>query len=180
MVIWTPQALYPTNTEHPRSKTSHTWWPWLPPFNWFDRLMQKKKTYTCTTCHHTSLITQNLKLVTLRWKEPINCCKTNFTKLFKQPWQSMTVALIKTGSRKCGIFPLDRSAIDASQLSDNSLNSPPTSSNLPNPNQPSYTYKNTSLIAGTSQEVSNSCTSTPEHSSYQTHWYYMVLYQQAL
>ena len=49
---------------------------------------------------HFNWMTQNLKLATLGWKEPINCCKTNFTKLFKQPWESMTVALIKTGFRK--------------------------------------------------------------------------------
>ena len=34
---------------------------------------------------HFIQITQNLKLATLGWKEPIDCCKTNFTKLFKQP-----------------------------------------------------------------------------------------------
>ena len=76
----------------------------------------------------------------------------------------MTVALTKTGFRKCGIFPLDRSAIDTSRLSGNSSNPPPTSSNLSKPNQPSSTDENTSLIADTSQEVSNVCTSTPEYS----------------
>ena len=42
----------------------------------------------------------------------------------------------------------------------NSSNPQPTSSNLSNLNQP----ENTSLIVDTSQEVSNACTSTPEHS----------------
>ena len=121
-------------------------------------------------------MTQNLKLATLGWKEPINCCKTNFTKLFKQPWESMTVALIKTGFRKWGIFPLDRSAIDTSQQSGQSSNPPPpsTSSNPPppptssNPPLPPSSNSNqtstTSLIGDTSQEVNNACTSTPEHS----------------
>ena len=83
---------------------------------------------------HFNWTTQNLKLATLGWKEPINYCKTNFTKLFKQPWESMTVALIKTGFRKCAIFPLNRSSIDTSRLSGNSSNPPPTSSNLSNLN----------------------------------------------
>ena len=67
-------------------------------------------------------ITQNLRFETLGWKEPINCCRINFTKLFKQPWESMTVALIKTGFQKSGIFPLYRKVIDTSQLSGNSSN----------------------------------------------------------
>ena len=76
----------------------------------------------------------------------------------------MTVALIKTGFRKCDIFPLDRSAIDTSRLSGNSSNPPPPSSNLPNPNPPSSGDENTSFIADTFQEVSNASNSTPEHS----------------
>ena len=84
---------------------------------------------------HFNRITQNLKFATFGWKEPMNCCKTNFTKLFKQPWESITVTLIKTGFRKCGIFPLDRSAIDTSRISGHSSNPPPppTSSNPPPP-----------------------------------------------
>ena len=42
-------------------------------------------------------ITQNLKLATLEWSNPINCCKTNFTRIFKEPWESITVSLIKKG-----------------------------------------------------------------------------------
>ena len=54
----------------------------------------------------------------------------------------MAAALIKTGFRKCGIFPLNRSAGDTSRLSGHSSNPPPppTSSNQPPPptssNQP--------------------------------------------
>ena len=32
---------------------------------------------------HFSRLTQHIKLSTLGWKKPVNCCKTNFTKLFK-------------------------------------------------------------------------------------------------
>ena len=35
-----------------------------------------------------------------------NCCKTNFTKLFKEPWESMSTTLMKTEFRKCGVYPL--------------------------------------------------------------------------
>ena len=87
---------------------------------------------------HFNQIAQNLKFATFGWKEPMNCCKINFTKLFKPPWESMTVTLIKTGFRKCGIFPLDRSAIDTSRISGHSSNPPPppTSSNPPPPPPP--------------------------------------------
>ena len=62
-------------------------------------------------------ITQNLKLATLEWSNPINCCKTNFTRIFKEPWESITVSLIKKGFQKCGISPLDRDAINKSRFS---------------------------------------------------------------
>ena len=55
------------------------------------------------------------------------------------------MALIKTDFRKCGIFPLDRSAIDTSRLSGH-LSNPPPPPTLSNPNQTS----STSLIDGTS------------------------------
>ena len=47
----------------------------------------------------------------------INCCKTYFTKLFKDSWESITVVLVKKGFRKCGISLLDRDAINKSCLS---------------------------------------------------------------
>ena len=40
---------------------------------------------------HFNKITQNLKLATLGWSDPSNCCKTNFTKIFKELWQSITL-----------------------------------------------------------------------------------------
>ena len=90
-----------------------------------------------------------MKLATLGWKELISCCKNNFTKLFKQPWELMTVLLIKIVFQKCGIFPLERSQIDTSRLSGHSSNPPPllTSSNL---NQTSRSF-----IGDTSQEEVN-------------------------
>ena len=50
-----------------------------------------------------SRLTQHIKLATLGWNEPVNCCKTNFTKLLKEPWESMSTALIKTRFRKYGM-----------------------------------------------------------------------------
>ena len=67
-------------------------------------------------------IRQHLKLATLGSPNPINCCKTNFTRIFKEPWDSITVALKKKGFQKCGISPLNRSAIDMSRLSGESGN----------------------------------------------------------
>ena len=61
---------------------------------------------------HFYRLAQNIKLVKYRWKEPITCCKINFTKLFKEPWESMTVMLIKTVFWKYGIFLLRRGATD--------------------------------------------------------------------
>ena len=45
---------------------------------------------------HFNKITQHLKLATLGWSHPINCCKTNFTKIFKDPLESITAVLIIT------------------------------------------------------------------------------------
>ena len=56
------------------------------------------------------------KLATLGWKKPVNCYKTNFTKLFKEPWESKPTALVKTGFRKCGIYPLDRNTINKNRF----------------------------------------------------------------
>ena len=42
-------------------------------------------------------LTHNLTFVTLGRTEPINCSKTNFTKTFKQSWDSINVALVKKG-----------------------------------------------------------------------------------
>ena len=47
----------------------------------------------------------------------INCCKRHFTKTFKQPWESITVALVKRGFEKCGISPVNRNTIEMSGLS---------------------------------------------------------------
>ena len=49
---------------------------------------------------HFNKITQlltvgSVKLSTVGSSNPINCCKTNFTGIFKEPWESVTVALIK-------------------------------------------------------------------------------------
>ena len=65
---------------------------------------------------HFYRLTQHVKLATLHWKNPINCNKTNFTKPFKEPWESLTTSLIKTGFCKCGTVPLDRNAINRNQL----------------------------------------------------------------
>ena len=48
---------------------------------------------------HFSCLMQNVKLATRGWKKPVNCYKTNFTKLFKEPWESMSTALIKLDSQ---------------------------------------------------------------------------------
>ena len=53
---------------------------------------------------HFYRLTQNLKLVRYRWKEPINYCKIKFTKLLKEPWESMTVMLIKSVSESMAYF----------------------------------------------------------------------------
>ena len=50
----------------------------------------------CPVKSHFNKITQHLKLTTLGWSNPINCCKTNFSKIYKEPWESMTVALVIT------------------------------------------------------------------------------------
>ena len=71
---------------------------------------------------HFNKITQHLKLATLGSSNPINCCKTNFTRIFKEPWESITVALIKKGFQKRGILPLDRDTIEKSRLSGESTN----------------------------------------------------------
>ena len=91
-------------------------------------------------------ITQKPKACNTWWKEPINCWKTNFTKFFKQPWESAKVTLIKTGLWKCCLFPLEQNAIDTSRISDNLSNPPPSSSNLSNPNPPTSAEKIASLI----------------------------------
>lgn len=91
-------------------------------------------------------ITQKPKVCNTWWKEPINCWKTNFTKFFKQPWKSAKVTLIKTGLWKCYLFPLGQNAIDASRISDNLSNPPPSSSDLSNPNPPTSAEKNASSI----------------------------------
>ena len=62
---------------------------------------------------HFNKLTQNFKLATLGWTEPINSCKTIFTKIFKQPWKSIRVALVKKG---CAISPLNRNGFDTSRL----------------------------------------------------------------
>ena len=35
---------------------------------------------------------------------------------FKESWESLTISLITTGFRKCGIVPLNRNAIDEKRL----------------------------------------------------------------
>ena len=67
---------------------------------------------------------------TLGWKNPVNCCKTNFTKLFKEPWESMSTALIKTGFRKCGLYPLDRNVIDKNRFAQGQVYSATTPTTL--------------------------------------------------
>ena len=97
---------------------------------------------------HFNKITQHLKLATSGSSNPINCSKTNFTRIFKEPWESVTVALIKKGFQKCGISPLDRDAIDKSRLSGKSANtnSPKQqSAATSNPNQQPTTSSNQQL-----------------------------------
>ena len=66
---------------------------------------------------HFSKLTQHVKLATLEWENPVNVCKSNFTKPFKEAWESaLTTFLIKKGFRKCGVYPIDRDAVDKSQL----------------------------------------------------------------
>ena len=86
-------------------------------------------------------ITQKPKAGNTWWKEPINCWRTNFTKFLKQPWESMTVALVKKDLWKCCLFPLEQNAIDTSKISDNLSNPPLPSSNLLNPNPPKSAEK---------------------------------------
>ena len=43
---------------------------------------------------HFSYLTPHIKLATLGWKRPVKCFKINFTKLFKEPWESVSTALI--------------------------------------------------------------------------------------
>lgn len=52
-------------------------------------------------------IMQYLNLATLGWSDPRNCCKITLKKIFKGPWKSITVALVKKRFQKCGILPLD-------------------------------------------------------------------------
>ena len=65
---------------------------------------------------HFSRLTQHVKLASLHWKNPINCNKTNFTKLFRESWESLTTSLIKAGFRKRGIVPFERNATDKKRL----------------------------------------------------------------
>ena len=65
---------------------------------------------------HFSQLKPHGKPATLGWKKPVNCCKTNFTRLFKESWESKSSALVKTGFRKCGIYPLDRYAINKNRF----------------------------------------------------------------
>ena len=99
---------------------------------------------------HFNKSTQHLKLATLGSSNPINGSKTNFTRIFKEPWEPITVAIIKKGFQKCGISPLDRDAIDKSHLSGKSLNtnSPQQqSAATSNPNQQPTTSSNQQLPA---------------------------------
>lgn len=83
-----------------------------------------------------SKILQTLKLATLGWEQPTNCNKSNFTKVFKEPWEQTTVSLIKTGFRKYGIYPFNRNAVDNSRFTatvkltnENETHSSPSSEN---------------------------------------------------
>ena len=99
---------------------------------------------------HFNKITQNLKLATLGSSNPINCCKTNFTRIFREPWESITVALIRKGFEKCGISPLNRDAIDKSRLSGESANTnipQQQSATMSSPNQQPTTSSNQQLPA---------------------------------
>ena len=110
---------------------------------------------------HFNKITQHLKLATLGSSNPINCSKTNFTRIFKEPWESVTVALIKKGFQKCGISPLDRDAIDKSRLSGKSANanSPKQqSAATSNPNQQPTTSSNQQLPAPEEYQTSPTAT----------------------
>ena len=58
---------------------------------------------------HFSQLKPHGKPATLGWKKPVNCCKTNFTRLFKESWESKSSALVKTGFRKWIDTPLIKS-----------------------------------------------------------------------
>ena len=106
---------------------------------------------------HFNKITQHLKLATSGSSNPINCSKTNFIRIFKEPWESVTVALIKKGFQKCGISPLDRDAMDKGRLSGKSANtnSPKQqSAATSNPNQQPTTSSNQQLPAPEEDQTS--------------------------
>ena len=105
---------------------------------------------------HFNKIT-HLKLATLGTSNPISCCKTNFTRIFKEPWESITIALIKKWFQKHGILPLDRDAIDKRCLSGESANtiSPQQqSAATSNPNQQPTNSSNQQLPAPEEDQAS--------------------------
>ena len=105
---------------------------------------------------HFNKIT-HLKLATLGTSNPISCCKTNFTRIFKEPWESITIALLKKGFQKCGISPLDGDAINKRSLSGESANtiSPQQqSAATSNPNQQPTNSSNQQLPAPEEDQAS--------------------------
>ena len=110
---------------------------------------------------HFSRLTQHGKLATLHWKNPINCNKTNFTKLFKELWKSLTKSLIKTGFLKCDIAPLDRNATDKKRLVTSNCQDSLTNTCISDVSV--YSSNNSSLLNTTPVEfsVSPQSSSTP-------------------
>ena len=84
---------------------------------------------------HFSKITDYVSLFSLGVKQNLNVCKRNFTPIFKDAYdKTMSIAVIKNGFRKCGIYPFHKDAIDFDRLMPNGQKNPgKTVSTPPNP-----------------------------------------------
>ena len=84
-----------------------------------------------------SKITDTVSLFSLDVKQSLNISKRNFTPIFKDTYEcTLSIAVIKNGFRKCGVYPFDRNAIDKGRLMPNNESggsvSTPQSPNFPN------------------------------------------------
>ena len=73
--------------------------------------------------------------ISLGVKQNLNVCKHNFTPIFKNAYEkTMSIAVIKNGFRKCGIYQFNKDAIDFDKLMLNGKKNPgKTVSTPPNP-----------------------------------------------